>query len=236
MLLLSTVSEYFCVMRQSAMAGVGFLPSAAFLSDHFLCRGEIVKLKIRAFFGTLWGTFLAVNLYCSSSLCLQNWSCLSLEVPEKAEKYSQLHCNFWETRGLDCRCIDWICHILQLRILLLFRCHRSFRKKAHLSILFITDMRWIFVHGSNLKILITNPDSSMHCSEVLYNTLKIFIVCCVFLMNSSLGFNKLNLLPFTFLKQYLIILTVSFSLRCCSVYRASQLRLLIQCSLYPVCM
>lgn len=46
LLFLSTVSEDFCVMRQSATAGVGFLLSAAFLSDHSLCRGEIVKLKI----------------------------------------------------------------------------------------------------------------------------------------------------------------------------------------------
>lgn len=33
-------------MSQSATAGVGFLLSAAFLSGHSLCRGEIVKLKI----------------------------------------------------------------------------------------------------------------------------------------------------------------------------------------------
>lgn len=46
LLFLSTVSDYFCVMRQSAMAGVGFLLSAAFMSGHSLCRGEIVKLKI----------------------------------------------------------------------------------------------------------------------------------------------------------------------------------------------
>ncbi|XP_064926445.1 R3H domain-containing protein 1 isoform X30 [Columba livia] len=32
-------TEYFCVMSQSATAGVGFLLSAAFLSDHSLCRG-----------------------------------------------------------------------------------------------------------------------------------------------------------------------------------------------------
>lgn len=43
--LLSPVSAFFCVMRQSAMAGVGFLLSAEVLSDHSLGRGEIVKLK-----------------------------------------------------------------------------------------------------------------------------------------------------------------------------------------------
>ena len=80
--------------------------------------------KNRAFFRMLRGAFLAVDLHCSSSLSLRNWWCLSLEVPEKAEKCSQLHCNFWEMRGLDCRCIDCVCHMLQLCILLLFRCHR----------------------------------------------------------------------------------------------------------------
>lgn len=82
LLFLPPVSEYFCVMGQSAVAGVGFVLSTAFLLAHSMQRWNCSKN--RAFFGTLWGTFMPANLYCSSSLCLQNWLSLSLQVPEKA--------------------------------------------------------------------------------------------------------------------------------------------------------
>lgn len=60
----------------------------------------------------------------------------------------------------------------------------------------------------------------------LHSTLKILIVSSVFLMNSSLGFNELNLLPFNFVKQYLVMFTGFVSLHCCNFYkRDSQMRL-----------
>lgn len=50
----------------------------------------------------------------------------------------------------------------------------------------------------------------------LHSTLKIFIVSSVFLTNSSLGFNELNLLAFNFLQHYLVMLTGFVSLHCCN--------------------
>lgn len=186
------------------------------------------ETKNRAFFRILWGTFLALNLYCSSSLRLQNWLCLSLkESGKKAEKYSQRCYSGGEVRALDCRCSNCICCILQLCILLLFRCHRSLGNKAHLNILFVTDERWIFLCSPSSVIKNCNYWPIWAGMVVkLHSTLKIFIVSSVFLMNSSLGFNELNLLPFNFLQHYLVMLTGVVSLHCCNFCkRDSQLRL-----------
>lgn len=72
---------------------------------------------------------------------------------KKAEKYPQLCYSGGEVMALDCRCGDCICCVLQLCILLLFRCHRSLGNKAHLNILFVTDVRDGFFYAVQAQLL-----------------------------------------------------------------------------------
>lgn len=145
-----------------------------------LCRGETAA-KNRAFFGTLWEAFMAANLYCSSSLCLQNWLCLSLQVPEKAAELLTGPLQFLGQEGFRLQG-HWLglshhnflfCCFLGAIDHFITKCVKAF------CILQIWRACCAQFKHKLLKILSTNPTSSAYCSEVLSSPLKILIVLCV---------------------------------------------------------